>query len=116
MSLTTPSSLDELYENGANKIKREIIGSIFPAKLVFEGFNYQTTRLNKAVAFICSLDKGFSQNKNGQTESIFDLSTSVRQRRFELPHPFGRYHLKVVRLPISPSPQVNSVFSKLRIQ
>ena len=28
----------------------------------------------------------------------------VRQRRFELPHPFGRYHLKVVRLPISPSP------------
>jgi hypothetical protein len=29
----------------------------------------------------------------------------VRQRRFELPSPFRRYHLKVVRLPISPSPQ-----------
>ena len=28
----------------------------------------------------------------------------MRQRRFELPRPFGRYHLKVVRLPISPSP------------
>ena len=29
----------------------------------------------------------------------------VRQRRFELPCPYERYHLKVVRLPISPSPQ-----------
>ena len=26
----------------------------------------------------------------------------VRGKRFELSHPFGRYHLKVVRLPISP--------------
>src|SRR5579863_6268000 len=26
----------------------------------------------------------------------------VRGMRFELTHPFGRYHLKVVRLPISP--------------
>lgn len=28
----------------------------------------------------------------------------VRQRRFELPSPFGHYHLKVARLPISPPP------------
>ena len=28
----------------------------------------------------------------------------VRQKRFELSHPCGRYHLKVVRLPISPPP------------
>jgi hypothetical protein len=26
--------------------------------------------------------------------------------RFELTHPFGRYHLKVVRLPISPPTQL----------
>ncbi|MDB5204788.1 MAG: hypothetical protein JWP09_816 [Candidatus Taylorbacteria bacterium] len=26
----------------------------------------------------------------------------VRERRLELPYPYGRYHLKVVRLPISP--------------
>ena len=30
---------------------------------------------------------------------------SVRKRRFELPRLLPRYHLKVVRLPISPPPQ-----------
>ncbi len=29
----------------------------------------------------------------------------VRRKRFELSQPFGRYHLKVVRLPVSPPPQ-----------
>jgi hypothetical protein len=38
---------------------------------------YRTARLNEAVALIYSLDKGFSQNKNGQNESFFDLSTLV---------------------------------------
>ena len=30
----------------------------------------------------------------------------VRKRRFELPRQLRRYHLKVVRLPISPPPQL----------
>ena len=105
-ALATLTSLDKLYEKADNKAKREIIGSIFPEKLVFDGFQYRTARLNEAVRLIYSLGKGFSQNENGQTESIFDLSTLVRQSGFEPPHPFGRYHLKVVRLPISPSPLV----------
>jgi len=37
----------------------------------------QTARLNEAVELIYSLDNGFSENKNGQTEPIFDLPTSV---------------------------------------
>jgi hypothetical protein len=32
----------------------------------------------------------------------------VRGMRFELTHPFGRYHLKVVRLPISPPTQLGN--------
>jgi hypothetical protein len=37
---------------------------------------------------------------------ISDLQgVKVRGKRFELSHPFGRYHLKVVRLPISPPTQ-----------
>jgi len=31
----------------------------------------------------------------------------VRERRLELPCPCGRYHLKVVRLPVSPPAQVS---------
>ena len=77
------SCLDTLYEHGDNKSKREIIGSIYPEKLVFDGFQYRTTRLNEAVELIYSMDKGFSKNKNGQTESKIDLSTLVTRPGFE---------------------------------
>lgn len=104
-AISTLSNLDELYEKGDNKAKREIIGSIYPEKLVFDGFHYRTARLNEAVELIYSLGNGFSENGNGQTESIFDLSTSVPETGFEPAHPFRRHHLKVVRLPISPPGQ-----------
>lgn len=77
------SCLDTLYEIGDNKTKRDIIGSIYPEKLVFDGFHYRTARLNEAVELIYSLDKGFSENKSGQTESNFDLSTLVTRPGFE---------------------------------
>ncbi len=43
--------------------------------------------------------------------------SNVRQRRFELPSPFRRYHLKVVRLPVSPSPHtICCKYSLLKIK
>ena len=82
-SLNILSNLDELYEKADNKRKREIIGSIYPEKLVFDGFQYRTARLNEAVSLIYSLDKGFSQNKTGQNERIFNLSGKVENTGFE---------------------------------
>ena len=96
------SSLDELYEKADNKEKREIIGSIYPEKLVFDGFHYRTARLNEAVELIYKLGNGFSENENGQTESNFDLSTLVPKTGFEPAQPCGCYDLNIVRLPISP--------------
>jgi site-specific DNA recombinase len=78
-AITKLSSLDELYEKADNKEKREIIGSIYPEKLVFDGFNYRTARLNEAVELIYKLGDGFSENQNGQTGSNFDLSTLVHR-------------------------------------
>ena len=75
--------MDELCERADNKGKREIIGSIYPEKLVFDGFNYRTDGLNEAVELIYKLGEGFSENKNGQTELNFDLSTSVTWIGFE---------------------------------
>lgn len=43
------STLDILYESGDLKQKREIIGSIFPEKLVFDGEQYRTTKVNEAL-------------------------------------------------------------------
>jgi hypothetical protein len=58
-AVATLSCIDKLYEKADNKMKREIIGSIYPEKLVFDGFHYRTARLNEAVELIYNLEKGF---------------------------------------------------------
>jgi hypothetical protein len=57
----------------------------------------------QAVSLIYSLDKGFNENKNGQTESIFDLSILVPRTGIEPAHHCWRQILSLLRLPISPS-------------
>jgi hypothetical protein len=75
--------LNKLCENADNKTKQEIIGSIYPEKVTFDGFRYRTARLNEVLELIYNMDKGFSQNKSGQTESNFALSTPVTRPGFE---------------------------------
>lgn len=69
--------IDERYEKADIKGKRQIIGSIYPEKIVFEENTYRTARLNEAVSLIYKLSKAFSQNKNGQTSTKTDLSNEV---------------------------------------
>ena len=83
IALVTLTSLDKLYENANNENKREIIASIYPEKLTFDGFHYRTARLNEAIRLIYSMGKGFNENKNGQSEADFDLSTLVNRIGFE---------------------------------
>ncbi len=40
----------------------------------------------------------------------------VRKKRFELSQPFGRYHLKVVRLPISPPPHFRFTIDDFQLE
>ena len=77
------SQMDQLYENSDNEVKRQIIGSIFPEKMVFDGQSYRTTRVNEAVRLIWAMGEGFSENKNGQTDQKIDLSTLVTRPGFE---------------------------------
>ena len=56
-----------------------IIGSIFPEKLVFNGNNYRTARVNEAVKLKYIFGLGFSGNENGQTNENFDLYTQVNR-------------------------------------
>jgi len=78
-ALSTLCNIDKLYEESDNKTKRDIIGSIYPEKLTFDGFNFRTARLNEAVRLIYSLDEGFSKNKNGQTNKKIGLSKEVKR-------------------------------------
>ena len=55
--------LDYLYEKGTIMEKREIVCSIYPEKLTFNGFNYRTPRINEAVRLICAMDAGFKERK-----------------------------------------------------
>jgi site-specific DNA recombinase len=57
--------------------KREIIGSIYPEKLTFNGERLRTTRLNEVVSLIYTLDKGFRGIKKKTNQSFFDLSRKV---------------------------------------
>ena len=72
-----------MYEKSDNETKRDIIGSIFPEKLTFDGMHYRTTRLNQAVELIYKLGEGFSGNKKGQTVKKNDLSNLVTRPGFE---------------------------------
>ena len=49
------SHLDIPYTEANVTGKREIIGSIYPEKLLFDGIGYRTVHLNKAVRLICQI-------------------------------------------------------------
>lgn len=76
-SLQLLSHIDKLYLQANAEGKRDIIGSIFPEKLIFDGHGYRTARINEAVRLIFSLGAAFSQNKKGQTSLSANLSHEV---------------------------------------
>ncbi len=76
--------LDYLYETADIEKKREIISSMFPEKLSFDGFAVRTIRINEGVRLIYSVGKGFSENKNRTNQNNSNLSCQVGMARFEL--------------------------------
>jgi len=53
--------LDKLYSEADTKRKREIIGSMYPEKLTFDGMSYRTSRLNEAVDLIYRVGEGYNE-------------------------------------------------------
>lgn len=51
--------IDKLYKTSPANIKKKIIGSIFPEKLVFSKNKYRTEYLNEFIAIILSKHKPF---------------------------------------------------------
>ena len=77
-------SLKSLYEGGTVSQKRQIISSIYPEKLTFDGFQYRTLRLNEVIRLIYTLDKGFGEIKNRRSNKNLCLSSWVVPTRIEL--------------------------------
>ena len=68
------SQLGTIYKEGTVAQKRQIISSIYPEKMVFDGFQFRTNRLNEVVRLIYRLDKGFEENKNRKDNNFLCLS------------------------------------------
>lgn len=68
------SRIKTLYIQGDSAMKRQIIGSMFPEKFVFDGKQHRTTKVNEAVRLIVKLGEGFREIKN--RKRFKDLSVS----------------------------------------
>ncbi len=76
-------NLDRLYSEGDLAIKQQIIGSIFPEKIVFENLQPRTARINSLVRLICSPVADSSRSKKEKTRKNAGLSTMAPQSGLE---------------------------------
>ncbi len=50
---------------------------MFPEKLIFDGFEHRTNRVNEAITIMCLIEKEFEGKKNGTSHNILNLSQQV---------------------------------------
>lgn len=77
IAISSISQLDVLYTKGSVTQKRKIVGSMFPEKLTFDGFQYRTTRVNEAINLMVLINKKLENKKNGTNHLFSDLSHEV---------------------------------------
>ena len=70
-------NLRERYENGTSEEQRMILGSIFPEKIVFDGTQHRTPRVNEVIKLIYQKTSVLEGNKKGTNLSFVDLSQEV---------------------------------------
>ena len=75
--------LENIFETADAEKKKEVIGSMYPEKLTFDGFGVRTTRINEVIQLIYSVGEGFSENKKGQIGEKSALSLKVGLQGFE---------------------------------
>uniref|UniRef100_UPI0040486804 recombinase family protein n=1 Tax=Algoriphagus sp. TaxID=1872435 RepID=UPI0040486804 len=74
VGLSIMRNVSYYYEMCDIPIKQKIVGSIFPEKLIFDGKNYRTVRMNSFIELISSKSKGLDGYKRKQVTKLSDLS------------------------------------------
>lgn len=59
MAVRNLAKVNELFEKGECSERRKVIGAIFPEKIIFDGINFRTARLNEAVKLVFNIGAGF---------------------------------------------------------
>jgi site-specific DNA recombinase len=75
--------LDYIFTEGDIEQKRELISSMYPENLTFDGFRLRTSRINEAVRLIYLIDNKLGGNKKGQSGNESALSCQVGMAGFE---------------------------------
>lgn len=78
------SRLDTLYKEGDIRKKREIISSIFPEKICFDGNECRTFRVNEAARFMFLINSNLQNKKDQKRGELSLLSGLVAPTRIEL--------------------------------
>ena len=76
-------NLTRYYEAADLRAKQEIIGSIYPEKLIFEKNTLRTARVNEVILWMCRPIAGSGGSKNEESSKILELSTLVARPGFE---------------------------------
>ena len=76
-TLTGLEHLSTIYESGTLEEKRQLVGSIFPENLVFDGTEVRTPRLNEGIDLIYQISNKLQGKKNGTNPFNLDLSLRV---------------------------------------
>ncbi|GGH25144.1 integrase [Sphingobacterium alkalisoli] len=82
-SLNQIAEINKFYETSTLERKRNIIGSMFPEKLVFDGTRHRTARINRGVELIYLKSNKLEGKKNGTNQCFSDLSHEVIPLGFE---------------------------------
>ena len=70
-------SMDQFYQEGTLSVKQQLVGSMFPEKLIFENKTYRTIKENPLIPLTCRPDKGFGGSKNKKTGNFAGLSNKA---------------------------------------
>ncbi len=72
------------YQEATISGKREIIGSIYPENIVFDGNNYRTARINSVIGLIYTLKADFDIKKARYRSKSASIPRLVTWERIEL--------------------------------
>lgn len=74
------SHLSEYFQEANLEVRRKLLGSIFPVKLIFDAGKYRTPTLNLALAIILQKTNGLQKEKTGNIIISENVSGDVPLR------------------------------------
>ena len=72
--------IKKLYNRSTITQKQDLVSSIFPEKLQFDGKKCRTPRINDTLRYILQIDRDLQGNKKGQFSKKLHLSHKVEPK------------------------------------